>query len=100
MALLSVSARKKRFKYLGYEYNEEGIKKLQAKYLRKKDVDGVYGPNTDNLLRHVYNVKKFTKNFAPEEFKCECGGRYCTGYPSYLKEVELKNLQSIRSHYG
>lgn len=100
MALLSLAERKKRFKYLGYEYNEEGIRKLQKKYLRKQDVDGVYGIDTDRLLRHVYNVKKFTKNFAPEEFKCECGGRYCTGYPSYMKEVELKNLQSIRSHYG
>lgn len=100
MALLSVSERKKRFKFLGYEYNEDGIRKLQKKYLRAKDVDGIYGADTDRLLRHVYNVKKVTKNFAPEEFKCECGGKYCTGYPSYMKQVELKNLQSIRSHYG
>lgn len=99
MALLSVSDREKLFKALGYEYNEEGIKKLQKKYLRKKDVDGIYGPNTDNLLRHVYNCS-LVKNFEPEEFKCECGGRYCTGYPSYMKMVELNNLQAIRDHYG
>ena len=100
MALLSKAGREKRFKYLGLEYNEKGIKELQRKYLRKKDVDGIYGVDTDRLLRHVYNVKKVTKNFEPEEFKCECGGRYCTGYPSYMKQVELKNLQSIRSYYG
>lgn len=99
MALLSVSERKRLFNALGYEYNEEGIKKLQKKYLRKKDVDGIYGPNTDNLLRHVYNCS-LVKNFEPEEFKCECGGRYCTGYPSYMKQVELNNLQAIRDHYG
>ena len=40
MALLSVDDRKKRFKFLGLEYNEAGIKKLQKQYMRKKDVDG------------------------------------------------------------
>lgn len=101
MALLTVEQRKTRFKFLGLgEYNRDNIKKFQKKYLRSKDVDGIYGTNTDNLLRHVYNVKKYTKNFEPEEFKCECGGRYCTGYPSYMKKVELQNLQSIRSHWN
>lgn len=101
MALLTVEQRKTRFNYLGLgEYNAENIKKFQKKYLRAKDADGIYGTNTDNLLRHVYNVKKYTKNFSPEEFKCECGGRYCTGYPTYMKKVELENLQSIRTHFG
>ena len=101
MALLTVEQRKTRFEFLGLgEYNKENIKKFQKKYLRAKDVDGVYGTNTDMALRHVYNVKKYTKNFTPEEFKCECGGRYCTGYPSYMKKVELENLQKIRTHYG
>lgn len=101
MALLSVEDRKKRFEYLGYEYTKDGIKALQKRYFsRKQDIDGVYGRDTDRLLRHVYNVKKNTKNFKPEEFKCECGGRYCTGYPSWMKKVELQNLQTIRDHYG
>lgn len=100
MALLTEAKRKEYLKYLGYTYDEKGIKALQKKYLRKKDVDGIYGTDTDRLLRHVYNVTKHTKNFAPEEFKCECGGKYCTGYPSWMKKVELVNLQSIRDHYG
>lgn len=101
MALLTVEQRKTRFNYLGLgEYNAENIKKFQKKYLRAKDADGIYGTNTDNLLRHVYNVKKYTKNFSPEEFKCECGGKYCTGYPTYMKQVELENLQSIRTHFN
>ena len=107
MALLKVETRKKYFKALGLgEYNSANIKKLQKKYLRKKDVDGVYGKDTDILLRHVYNVLVWLPNenaghadFRPEEFKCECGGRYCTGYPSYMKRVELANLQSIRNHF-
>lgn len=101
MALLAIEKRKKFFKELGFgEYNEASIKKFQKKYLRARDVDGVYGTNTDIALRHVYNVKRWTKNFEPEEFKCECGGRYCTGYPSWMKKVELQNLQKIRDHYG
>lgn len=101
MALLTTEQRKARFKYLGLgEYNKANIARFQKKYLRKKDVDGVYGTDTDRALRHVYNVKKYTKNFSPEEFKCECGGKYCCGYPSWMKKVELENLQSIRDHYG
>lgn len=101
MALLSKEEREKRFRFLGLgDYNSENIRKLQKQYFAKKDVDGKYGVDTDRLLRHVYNVKKYTKNFKPEEFKCECGGKYCTGYPSYMKRVELKNLQAIRDHYN
>lgn len=101
MALLSKNIRKYRFNLLGLgEYNEANIRKLQKKYLRSQDVDGIYGKNTDNLLRHLYNVELCAPNFRPEEFKCECGGKYCTGYPSYMKRVELRNLQKIRDHYG
>lgn len=100
MALLTEEQRKKRFEYLGLgEYNETNIRKFQKKYLRKQDVDGEWGIDSDNALRHVYNVKRYTKSFAPEEFKCDCGGRYCTGYPTYMKKAELINLQKIRDHY-
>lgn len=101
MALLSGAKRKEYFHDIGLEYNEATIKALQKKYMaRKSDVDGKYGPNTDNMVRTVRNVLKFTKNFDPKEFRCECGGKYCCGYPSWMKKVELENLQAIRDHYG
>ena len=76
MALLSLEKRKEYFKDIGLEYNEATIKALQRKYMwRKSDVDGVYGPNTDNMVRSVRNTLKFTKNFDPKEFRCECGGK-------------------------
>lgn len=102
MALLTLAKRKEYFKYLGLgEYNKTNILKLQKQYFtRKKDCDGLYGQNTDYLLRHVYNVKRVCTNFTPQEFKCECGGRYCTGYPTQMKATELYNLQTIRTHYG
>ena len=98
MAVLSESTRKKYFKALSLgEYNAENIRKLQKKYMRASDVDGIYGTDTDRLLRHVYNCS-LVKNFEPEEFKCTC--RRCTGYPSYMKQVELNHIQTIRDHYG
>lgn len=103
MALLTSAKRKEYFNYLGLgAYNKANILKFQKKYFtRAKDHDGLYGPNTDNLLRHVYNVKKYAgKNFKPEEFRCGCGRKYCTGYPTYMKPAELANLQTIRTHYG
>ena len=109
MALLSVETRKKYFERLGLgAYNKTNIKKFQrTAFKRAKDIDGVYGVDTDRALRHWYNVVVWLpnqnggkSNFRPEEFRCECGGKYCTGYPSYMKRVELANLQSIRDHYG
>ena len=98
MALLSENTRKKYFKSLGLgEYCTANIKKLQKKYMRPADVDGIYGINTDRVLRHVYNCS-LVKNFEPEEFRCPCGK--CTGYPDRMKQVELEHIQTIRDHYG
>ena len=101
MALLTVNERKAIFKQLGFgEYNEKSILAFQKKYmLRKSDYDGVYGPNTDNTLRTVFYTLKYTKNFKPEEFRCECNGKYCCGYPSYMKPAELIHIQAIRDHW-
>lgn len=103
MALLSKEDREKRLKYLGFgEYNKENIKKFQKVAFpnQPKEWDGIWGAKTDNAARTFYNTKKVTKNFEPQEFKCECNGRYCCGYPSFMKQNELKNLQAIRDHYG
>lgn len=100
MSLLTVAERKTRFKFLELgEYNSANIKKFQKQAFPtlSKEWDGVYGEKTDNALRHFYNVKKVTKNFAPTEFKCPCGR--CTGYPTFMKQVELKHIQAIRDHY-
>ena len=101
MALLSVANRKKYMKALGYEYSKEGIRKLQKAYfVRAKDIDGKYGKNTDILVRHCYNVKMYAPHFKPQEFKCGCGGQYCTGYPTYMRKEMLALLEKIRTHYN
>ena len=109
--LLNVKQRQSKLKDLGfYKMSIDGIegagtkkayKELQKKYfIRKADIDGLYGKNTDILLRSAWNVKTYCKNFKLEEFSCECGGRGCTGYPAELNATLLKNLQSIRTKYG
>lgn len=110
--LLTVRQRQTRLKALGlYEGKIDGkngkltkaaYAKLQNKYFtRAKDKDGgIYGKDTDILLRNAYAVKLYCKNFKLTEFKCGCGGRYCTGYPVRLNVQLLKNIQSIRSKYG
>ncbi len=103
MITLSDDKRKELFEYLGLgKVNKTNIKKFQRSAFGKNssEVDGIFGPKTDTALMHWYNVFKYTKNFDPKEFKCECGGRYCTGYPDYMKPNELKNIQAIRNHWG
>lgn len=102
MALISIEKRKQFFKALGLgEYNKANILKFQKKYFpRKQDWDGLYGNDTERLLKHVYNVTKHSKNFTPDEFICGCGGKYCTGYPDYMKAKQMEHIQAIRTHYG
>ena len=95
-----MQGRERRFKALELgDYNKTNILKFQEKAFKDKSMhDGIYGTQTDNALRTFYNVKRCAPSFKPEEFRCTCG--HCGGYPSYMKQVELKNLQKIRDHYN
>lgn len=81
---------------LGYA----SVKDFQTSVLYPQYVDGVYGQQTENALISAINVKRNTKNFSVKEFRCECGGKYCCGFPSTLKVEMLRNIQAIRDHYG
>ena len=109
--MLSVRTRQTYLKALGfYTGNIDGsagpltkkaYKALQDKYfVREKDKDGLYGNNTEKLLINAYYVKKYTKNFTVDEFKCDCGGKHCTGYPTILDAQLLMNLQNVRDKVG
>lgn len=108
--MLSVRSRQKYLKYIGlYDgkidgkdgpKTKAGVLALQKMYFPKKHQDGKYGKNTDILLVNALRVKKYAKNFKLEEFKCGCGGKYCTGYPEKLNIQLLKNLQAARTKYG
>jgi peptidoglycan hydrolase-like protein with peptidoglycan-binding domain len=110
MALLDVKTRQTYLKKLGFYKGEidgsvgpltkQAYKDLQNKYFtRAKDKDGIYGTNTDILLKSAYNCKD-SKNFKLTEFRCGCGAKYCTGYPAVVNKNLVENLQTLRSHYG
>lgn len=109
--MLSVKKRQTYLKILGFYKGEvdgkvgkktkAAYKALQEKYFtRKKDIDGLYGKNTDILLQNAYNVKLHCPSFKLEDFKCHCEGRYCTGYPKVINIQLLKNLQKVDNKFG
>lgn len=109
--MLSIKMRQKYLRNLGFYKGKidgvEGIKtkkaykSLQTKYFtRKKDIDGVYGNNTEILLRNAERVRLYAKNFKLSEFKCECKGKWCTGYHELLNINLLKYAQKLRNKYG
>lgn len=108
--MLSVRARQKYLANLGFydgkidniegKKTKEAYYKLQKKYFPKKYVDKIYGNQTEILLRNSERVRLYAKNFKLEEFKCECGGKYCTGYPKLISIRLLKNLQAVRTKFG
>ena len=108
--MLSIKTRKKYLKNLGF-YNgkidnkntadyRKAVLNLQKKYFPKSEQDGRYGNNTEILLRNAERVRLYCKNFKPEEFSCECGGKYCTKFPSLISIRLLKNLQKTRNKLG
>lgn len=108
--MLKISTRQKYLRYLGFykgkitgvedAETKSAYKKLQQRYfIRSSDIDGLYGPNTDKLLVNARRVQFRAKNFKLEEFKCECGGKYCTGYPVYISRTLLINIQKLRNKY-
>lgn len=113
--MLTIKKRQTYLKELGYysgkvdgkegKLTKEAYLKLQKDFfVREKDIDGIYGKNTDILLQNAYNVKKYCKNFTLKEFRCKCidkkSKRYCTGYPVLLNTHLLKYAQEIRNDYG
>ena len=120
MSLLTIKERQTYLKELGYytrdengkEYKIDGIegpgtkqayKDLQKDYFtksvrKKKDIDGIYGVDTDILLKNVYKCRNL-KHFKVTEFKCKCKS-YCTGYPVELDNDLLINLDKTRVYFN
>lgn len=109
--MLAIKTRQSYLKALGFykgavdgkagAKTKAAYKALQQRYFdRKSDIDGIYGNNTDILLINAYRVHIYCKSFKLDEFKCQCGGKYCTGYPVVLDSQLLCNVQAIRNKYG
>lgn len=42
------------------------------------------------------NIKYWTR----EEFRCQCGGKYCDGYPAEPAQTLVELLDDVREHFG
>lgn len=86
-------------------------------------VDGYGGTETDKALRHAVAYDMFrvadavdvTDNnvgnktgtfwdeiefFTREEFRCQCGGKYCNGFPAEPEETMVRSADEIRRRIG
>ena len=78
------------------------IKSIQAKKGLK--VDGIAGANTIKALKGSTSVSKTDwtkfKYFKKSEFKCQCGGKYCNGYPAEMSSKLIDILEELRVYFG
>ena len=109
--------------YLGYyrgavdglwgSASREACRQFQSDY--GLDPDGVCGALTQKMLLGAVSgtaVKAAEPEnktgtfwddiqwFAREEFRCKCGGRYCSGYPAEMQEAVVKIADAARAHFG
>lgn len=114
---LSVLQKQCLLTFLGYDLGKidgvDGPKTKEALNRFKSD----YGVGEDGLVgavgKTVPKLDTATKNedkktgtfwdeiefFSRDEFKCKCGGRYCNGYPSEMKETVVKIADAARKHF-
>ena len=43
---------------------------------------------------------KDIKYFTREEFRCKCGGKYCSGFPAEPQEGMVRAIDNVREHFG
>lgn len=41
-----------------------------------------------------------SKHFSREEFRCQCGGKYCNGFPAEPSPALLVLADNVREHFG
>lgn len=65
--------------------------------------DGIVGANTEsalnqtNLSNTAFNPdEQVTEHFNMCEFQCECGGRYCDGFPVAVNRILIEKLEMTR----
>ena len=71
------------------------------------EADGIFGPLTEaEILDVVATGRKpgvnwdAVKYFDREEFECNCGGKYCDGFPVEPSTLLVKTAEKVRSHFG
>jgi hypothetical protein len=65
--------------------------------------DGIVGTLTESALNQtaisnaLFNPdEQVTEHFNMREFQCECGGRYCNGFPVEVNRILIEKLEMVR----
>ena len=88
---------------VGTKTINQGIKKFQKE--NGLVVDGIIGDETMAKLNEpsIYMTDadwEHSKYFKKEEFKCNCDGKYCNGYPHKISKQLVGDMNNIRAHFG
>lgn len=62
--------------------------------------DGIAGPLTRAALEQDGDWWDSIEYFHRSEFKCQCGGKYCNGYPAEPKKKLVQTADRVRKHFG
>lgn len=73
-------------------------------------VDGIIGSESESALKEavingmpIREPEDFWEEidfFTREEFRCKCGGRYCSGYPAEMKREVVTVADRARKYFG
>ena len=91
------------------EQSREATKSMQQEL--GLDPDGVWGKQTDNAIRAALDIDQEPTEstgtwwddiefFTQDEFRCQCGGRYCDGFPVEPQEELVRTVDEIRRRLG
>ena len=103
--------------YLGYysgtvdgnwgNLSRQAVEAFQRDYCQR--VDGIWGEETRRRILEVIasgeqpagdgwweDITYFTR----EEFRCRCGGRYCSGFPAEMRREVVQVCDRARKHFG
>ena len=105
--------------YVGNVDGEWGTLSKTATQAFQKDFglnpDGICGTETEKALKHAvcYGINKKTeittstgtfwddiKYWSRNEFRCQCGGKYCNGFPAEPDEKLVRLADNVRGYFG
>ena len=71
------------------------------------EADGIFGPMTEAKIKEVVASGELpkvdwdkVKYFGRAEFKCNCGGKYCNGFPAEPHPLLVRVADRVREHFG
>ena len=121
---MTVKQRQHLLAYLGYYVGAidgdwgSGSKAACTAFQRDRNIrtDGYGGPETDKALRHAVANDLMKPEPVPdsdtgtfwdhirywnrEEFRCQCGGKYCTGFPAEPDQTLVELVDDLRAKAG